>query len=157
MQHHPVGQRVQTALEPLLAHEGYDLVWVEFVPHNKVLRLYIDKPQGVGLDDCSAVSRRVGDVLDAEGLMEDSAAAGRYTLEVSSPGLDRPLARPEHFTRFVGRAIDVQLHKQGDARRRYTGTLLQADAAGIRLDADDGEHDFAYIAIGQARLVPQFD
>ncbi|RYF12318.1 MAG: ribosome maturation factor RimP [Deltaproteobacteria bacterium] len=156
MQHHPIADAVEQALRPLLTQMGFDLVWVEFLPQNKILRLYIDHAGGISLDDCTAVSRRVSDMLDAEGASLGAEALGRYTLEVSSPGLDRPLMRPEHFNQFVGQEVSLQLHKDAEARRKYIGLLVQADDAGIRLRCDEGEHAFAYTAIGKARLVPQF-
>ncbi len=182
-----IAERVQHAVAPVLAHSGFELVWVEFVAKSKVLRLYIDKPEGVTLEDCSAVSHRVSDILDAEGTVEQAESAqhgagvsaadavaagapelissevleairGHYTLEVSSPGLDRPLVRPEHFARFVGRSVVLTLAAPLEGgRRKLTGTLVRASADGICLaPPDEGEQEWPYAMIGRARLVPEF-
>ncbi len=96
-------ERLSNLIEPIVIGMGYECVGIEFDQHRRILRVYIDKPEGVTADDCSAVSYQVGGVLDVE-----DAVTGQYSLEVSSPGLDRPLFKLEHFVRFVG--SDVRLH-----------------------------------------------
>jgi ribosome maturation factor RimP len=99
-------ERVQALLEPLVEGLGYELVCLELHGSgaHALLRLYIDAPQGIGLDDCERVSREVSAALDVA-----DPISGSYRLEVSSPGLDRPLAKPEHFRRFAGRQAKLQL------------------------------------------------
>ena len=133
-----------------------ELVLAEYVSGQGVLRLFIDKEGGVTLDDCATVSRLVGDLLDAEGLSD--AIDGRYRLEVSSPGLDRPLVKPEHFQRFVGSRAKLTTKLPHDGRRRFEGEILEADAMSIRLRGEDevGEWSFPYEMIEKARLIPEF-
>lgn len=147
-------ERVETAILPLLEHEGYELVLLEYVPRGRVLRLYIDHANGVSLDDCSRVSRIVSDLMDGEGLTD--AFEDRFTLEVSSPGLDRPLVRPKDFQRFVGRKVKLTTREALEGRRKFSGELLEAGAEGIRLDIDGKGCSIKYDAIERARLVPEF-
>ena len=170
-----VAGRVDAAVRPLLAGEGYDLILVEYLAPSHILRLYIDRltgraeddlappppGAGVGIDDCTRVSRWVGDVLDAEGLSD--RIPGSYNLEVSSPGLDRPLARPVDFRRFLGREAKINTHAgavpSAPGRRRFKGTLRKADEGpegGVELDVDGSLHAIPYGAIESARLVPEF-
>ncbi len=266
-QHTSTAQCVSDAIEPIVSHAGFELVLVELSKQGNVLRIYIDKPGGIGLDDCSLVSRRVSDVLDAESAppppdsmaaansdgaelsgaaaavadpvapapaaaMPDAAAAAssdelgmatgaaaapsaaadaatsaaaapsaaagaatgaaatssdaagaatavaawacgpgsplaaaaaalgeRYTLEVSSPGLDRPLVKPAHFSRFVGQQVSLQVTyaATGPKRHKLMGTLLRAGPDGIVLASEDGELAFDYAHIDRARLVPTYE
>ena len=93
-------KQIEELLRPLIEAEGYDLILAEYLSGSKILRLFVDKEGGISLDDCTTVSHLVGDVLDADGMMQ--GVDGSYKLEVSSPGLDRPLVRPKDFIRFVG-------------------------------------------------------
>ena len=130
-----IAEKIESAVRPVLLGEGFDLVMVEHVSSSRILRLFIDvaeiddtnesKVQGVSVDDCAKVSRLVGDLMLAEGF-EDSIA-GKYTLEVSSPGLDRPLVRPRDFVRFVGSMVKLQTRVSRDGRGRFVGSLLAAD------------------------------
>lgn len=147
-----IEERVASVVEPLLARDGYELVLAEYVPHGHILRLFIDHEGGVSLDDCTRVSHTVSDVLDVEGISDSIDA--RYTLEVSSPGLDRPLVRPRDFVRFVGHAVTIATREPIGGRRKFKGVLARADEAGITLDVDGRMHDLGYAAIAQARLVP---
>jgi ribosome maturation factor RimP len=150
-------------IEPLLANEGYELVLVEYVPRIKILRLYIDKlptednnkSTGVTLDDCSRASRLVSDLLDAEGLGDK--LGDRYTLEVSSPGLDRPLVKPRDFQRFVGRQVNLMTQEMIEGRRKFEGELLAADANQVQLQVEGRAYVIPLVAIDKARLVPNFD
>lgn len=138
-------------LEPAVSGLGYELVELEFAPagSGSLLRLYIDAPPGISLDDCERVSRRVSAILDAE-----DPVPGQYTLEVSSPGLDRVLRKPEHFRRFAGHRIRLQLEVPIEGRKRFTGTLLEARDDGIALEVDGVRRAFGYAQIHKARLVP---
>ena len=163
-------QRLEEAVAPLLEQHGYDLILIEYVPRSRVLRLYIDRIEaqsevdtpaqtqaGVTIDDCSRVSHMVGDLLDAEGLVEGPGGiGGQYTLEVSSPGLDRPLVRPRDFRRFVGHRINVTTRELlEDGRRKVSGQLTAADDRGIRVDAEGRPFEIGYGLIERARLVPE--
>ena len=146
--------KVQETLSGLLEAEGYDLILVEFVPRSRVLRLFVDKEDGVTLDNCATVSHLVGDVLDAEGL--DDSLSGKYTLEVSSPGLDRPLTRPKDFVRFVGSKAKLTTKQPTAGRHKFTGELLSATDLGIQIDVDGEPVEIAYDLIDRARVVPEF-
>lgn len=154
-----IARKVDEATRELLARDGFDLVLVEYIAHGNILRLYIDHAEGVSLDHCSQVSRLLGDVLDAEGILEGPGGiAGQYTLEVSSPGLDRPLVRPEHFQRFVGKTVQIvtQGPVQGLRRHKFTGELKSADHATVSVETDGDLVHLDYAQIERAKLVPQF-
>jgi ribosome maturation factor RimP len=114
--------RVWQLAAPLVEGEGMELVDIDFrhegTRHGRVLRLYIDKDGGPNVDDLSRISCQLSDVLDDEGAVE-----GAYTLEVSSPGVNRPLKKPAHFARFVGKRIRVRTRDLIDGRRSFLGIL----------------------------------
>jgi ribosome maturation factor RimP len=138
-------------LDPAVNSLGYELVELEFAPAGSggVLRLYIDAAPGITLDDCERVSRQVGAVLESE-----DPIAGHYTLEVSSPGLDRILRTRAHFERFVGSRVKIQLGTPLDGRRRFTGTLLEVRDEGVVVDVDGRPTALGFAQIQRARLVP---
>jgi ribosome maturation factor RimP len=142
-------ERLIALMEPLLGRLGYELVELEYAAGrtSAVVRLYIDRPERVGLDDCERVSREVSALLDVEDPIPTS-----YTLEVSSPGLDRVLRTRAHFVRFVGSRVFVELKVPREGRRRYTGTLLAVDEAGISLQVDRERVEIALAEIAKARL-----
>jgi ribosome maturation factor RimP len=147
----PLREKLIGLTEPLLAQLGYELVDLEYVPGrtHAVLRIFIDRSGGVGLDDCERVSREVSALLD----VEDPVPTG-YTLEVSSPGLDRVLRTPAHFQRFVGERVRVELLQSRDGRRRYTGLLQALNGEGIELNVDGAMVAVSFAEIGRARLAP---
>ena len=114
-----------------------------------MVRLFLDSPAGVGLEDCARASREVSALLDVEDPIPSA-----YTLEVSSPGSDRVLRTQAHFGRFVGSRVHVELKEPRAGRRRYTGTLLTVDAGGIGLEVDQEHVALAFKEIGKARLAP---
>ena len=142
-------ERLITLIEPLLERMGYELVDLEFSAGraHAVVRLFIDRGAGVTLDDCAQVSREVSALLD----LEDPIPSA-YTLEVSSPGFDRVLRTQAHFGRFVGARVFVELKEPRAGRRRYTGTLLSVDEAGIALEVDREQVTVSFAEIGKARL-----
>ena len=131
-----ISERVRILAEPILAEQQLELVDVEFrrEAHGWVLRLYLDKAGGVMLDDCQRVSEEVGDHLDVEDLIDHP-----YHLEVSSPGLDRPLARPEHFLRFAGRAAKITTREDVEGRHNFRGRLAGLQGEAVLLDLQDGQ------------------
>jgi ribosome maturation factor RimP len=139
--------------EPLLGQLGYELVDLEYAPgrSHAVVRVFIDRPQGIGIDDCEHVSRELGALMD----VEDPVPVA-YTLEVSSPGLDRVLRIPAHFQRFVGERIWVELKVARDGRRRYTGRLEAVSPQGVQLAVDGSGVAVEFADIGRARLAPQW-
>ncbi|MBV8782974.1 MAG: ribosome maturation factor RimP [Gammaproteobacteria bacterium] len=142
-------ERLRALLEPVLGRLGYELIELEYAPGraHALLRLYIDAPAGVGLEDCERASREVSALLD----VEDPIPVA-YTLEVSSPGFDRVLRTREHFGRFVGSRVFVELKEPRAGRRRYTGTLLTVDEGGIALEVDRQQVAMRFEEIGKARL-----
>jgi ribosome maturation factor RimP len=132
---------------------GYELVGVEFHPRraNSLLRVYIDSENGITLDDCQRVSYQVSGVLDVE-----DPIAGQYTLEVSSPGLDRPLFDTTHFERFAGSQVRVQLRELLDGRRKLVGRLLGMHGGDVAIvDSEGREWRVPLERIEKARLVPE--
>lgn len=142
-------ERLIALIEPLVGRLGYELVELEHTSGrgSAVVRLFIDRPEGVGLTDCERVSREVSALLD----IEDPISTA-YTLEVSSPGFDRVLRTQAHFARFVGSRVTVELSAPRDGRRRYTGRLLSADESGIALEVDGQRVPVSFAEMGKARL-----
>ena len=138
-------------LQPVVEGLGYALWELEFVPGrgSALLRLYIDSPDGITVDDCERVSRAVSEVLDAE-----DPVPGHYTLEVSSPGLERPLRTPAHFAAYVGEAVYVELVHAIDGQRRYRGRLVAAGDDSIEVDVDGRRRVLPVSAIRRAQLAP---
>ncbi|RMG31220.1 MAG: ribosome maturation factor RimP [Gammaproteobacteria bacterium] len=147
-------ERLKALLAPAARVAGCELLGVEFLPAGarSILRLYIDRPGGVTLDDCEAVSYQVSGILDVE-----DPIPGHYVLEVSSPGLDRPLFTPADYERFAGRRVDVRMQCPVAGRKRFRGTLQGHEAGRIRLLLDDGRTvELPLADVHRARLVPDF-
>jgi len=144
-------ERLVALTEPLLAQLGYELIELEFASgHGRgVLRIFIDKPTGVGIEDCERVSREVSALLDVEDPIPSA-----YALEVSSPGDDRVLRKKEHFERFVGERVWVELNAPREGRRRYTGRLAAVEPSGVVLEVDQVRVNVPFAEIGKARLAP---
>jgi len=142
--------RVWSIAESLCLDEGLELVFVEFrrESQGRVLRLYIDKQGGVSLDDCVQISRQMGDILDAT--IED---IGPYSLEVSSPGANRPIGRPEDYDRFKGHRIHIKTRQPIDGRKNYRGRLCGIDKEIVAVVCDDKEIRIPLEEISIARLV----
>ncbi len=138
-------------LQPLVEGLGYELWELEYSAGrgNGFLRLYIDAEAGITLEDCERVSRAVSELLDAE-----DPIPGQYTLEVSSPGLERPLRTAGQFARFVGETVLVELAQASEGRRRFKGTLTAADAATIEIEADGRRWSLPVAGIRRAHLAP---
>jgi ribosome maturation factor RimP len=138
-------------LEPVVASLGYEISDLEARLGNAdgVIRLFIDKPDGVGLDDCEKVSRQISAFLDVE-----DPVPGKYVLEVSTPGLDRKLTKPEHFQRFTGEDVRVKLRFPLDGRRNFRGALKAATEESIDVEVDGELHNLPIATIESARLVP---
>jgi ribosome maturation factor RimP len=150
----PLEQRVMRLLEPTVSALGYELLGVEYLAQGKHsrLRIYIDAATGIGLEDCETVSHQVSGVLDVE-----DPIRGQYSLEVSSPGLDRPLFRPEHFARFVGEKVKLRLYHPRDGQRNFHGRIAAVDNEEIYISMDDGNQlALRCDDIEKANLVPEF-
>jgi ribosome maturation factor RimP len=142
-------RRVWELAAPLAQSEGMEIVDIEFRPEGtrggRVLRLYMDKEGGPSVDDLSRVSRRLSDLLDSE-----DTIAGAYTLEVSSPGINRPLKRPEHFARFVGRRIRVRTRDMIEGRRSFLGILCQVLGDGVILTQEGKQYQIPFSMIDKS-------
>lgn len=127
--------RVRSLVQPIMEDEGLELVGVEFQRERRgwILRLYIDREGRVTLADCEGVSHQLGDLLDVEDLIDHP-----YTLEVSSPGLDRPLTKEADFIRFVGRLARVTTFQPVEGRRRFLGRLRGVREGQVLLEKGDG-------------------
>ena len=130
---------------------GYELVGIEYHPRGRssLLRVYIDAPDGVNVDDCERASRQISSALDV-----DDPIPGQYMLEVSSPGLDRPLFTAEHFQRFSGSRVKLRVSPPLDGRRNFSGVLVGMRDDAVVVVEDDEEVAVPLQNIEQARLVP---
>jgi len=140
---------VRGVVEPM----GYELVGVQYLtgqPGGNVLRVYIDKEEGVQLDDCTVVSHQLSGVLDVE-----DPIPGNYNLEISSPGLDRPLFTPEHYQRYIGQQVNIKLDPSIGGRRKYKGTLMGIEDGTVEVEVDGEVYSLDLDDIRDARLVPQ--
>lgn len=142
-------ERLIALIEPVLARLGYELVELEYAAGRSqaVVRIFIDRSEGISVDDCERVSREVAALLDV-----DDPIPTAYTLEVSSPGFDRVLRTPAHFERFAGSRIFVELKAPRAGRKRYTGQLQAVTAEGIELEVDRQKVAIPFDEIGKARL-----
>jgi ribosome maturation factor RimP len=146
--------KLTNLLRPLVEDLGYEFVGLEQRrdPKNPVLVVYIDKPDGIAVEDCEKVSREVAALLDVE-----DPIPGRYSLEVSSPGLDRPLFTAAHFEQFRGEMAQVSMYAPIEGRRKFKGKILGADQDQLQLDVDGVEIMLAMTDIARARLAPDYD
>lgn len=142
--------RIRELIEPVITGLGYEAVGIEYHSGDResLLRIYIDSPQGITLGDCELVSHQVSGVLD----VEDPIIEG-YHLEVSSPGIDRPLFSEAHFERFAGRLARVKLVAKRDGRMRYSGTLCGMEDGCVVMDVDGEQYRLPFDEIDSARLI----
>jgi len=134
-------------LEKTVDALGYELVDLELANRGRLIRIFIDKADGVDVEDCAAVSNHLTRLLVVEGVNYDR-------LEVSSPGLDRPLKRPRDFMRFAGERVQVKVRLPLSGRRRFIGKLQSVGEVGIELDVDGELVSIAFSDIDKARLIP---
>jgi len=144
--------RLVRLIEPVVVGLGYELVGVEFDANQRVLRVYIDHEHGIVIDDCSKVSHQVSGVLDVE-----DPIPGKYQLEISSPGMDRPLFSLAHFQRFQGALARVRLLRPVEGRRQFKARLAGVKDGAVRLEEDGVIHEIPFDSIDKARLVPEFE
>lgn len=153
MEREDIEARVTELCRAPVEAAGYELWLVEWTTNRgrAVLRITIDRPGGVDLQDCTEVSRLVGGLLDAYDVIPRA-----YNLEVSSPGLDRRLVRPEHFRRYVGSLVQIRLTEPLGDRRNYRGRLVAAEGSSVVVDADGQEVSIDLQRIERANLVPEW-
>jgi ribosome maturation factor RimP len=136
-------------IEQTVTGLGYELVDFETSPRARLLTVFIDKPEGVNIDDCANVSNQLTRVFTVENIDFDR-------LEVSSPGLDRPLKKLNDFERFAGQQVNIRLRVAVENQRNFTGTLIGVRDGRVCLDTEKGELVVALEELDKARLVPQF-
>jgi ribosome maturation factor RimP len=141
--------RLIELIEPVLRAEGKELVELEFRRESQgwVLRLFIDQEDGITVDDCAQVSHVVGDLLDVADLIRTP-----YHLEVSSPGLNRPLRKPEHFESVLGKVVEIRTLEPLGSRRRFKGVLEQVRYDEVTVRCDGQDHIIPLALVERARL-----
>ena len=155
-----VAERARQLLEPVLARDEFELVEVEWLREGGawVLRLFVDKPGGIGVDDCQAASRLVETILDVEDFIEPA-----YSLEVSSPGLERPMRKPQDFQRFTGQRAKVKAFGPVESapglppRKQWTGTLCGFASGAVEIEVDGKVHRIPVDRIAKAHLEYDFE
>jgi ribosome maturation factor RimP len=151
---HKAPQAIETLVRGVVEPMGYELVGVELVAGGRggeVLRVYIDREGGIMLDDCTAVSHQLSGVLDVEDPIK-----GEYALEVSSPGMARPLFELAHFARFTGHQVKLKLGRPLDGRRNFKGLLTGVEGNEVLLQVDGEPVRIDFNQIDSAKLVPEF-
>ena len=127
-------QKTEEILNPIMEELGFELVDVEYVKEGSswYLRAYIDKPGGININDCETVSRRLSDILDEKDFIDDA-----YIMEVSSPGLGRPLKKEKDFKRSLGMEVDIRTYRMIDRQKEFTGILTAYDAGTVTIELED--------------------
>ncbi len=145
-------QQITDLLGATIEALGFELWGVEYLSQGRhsLLRIYIDAEQGITIEDCALVSQQVGSVLDVE-----DPITGEYTLEVSSPGMDRLLFRLDQYPGFVGEVVDLRLRNPFEGRRRFKGVLTGIDGEDVVIRVDDHEYLLPHGAIEKARIQPR--
>jgi ribosome maturation factor RimP len=141
-----LGELLETTLPPL----GYELVDWETSGRGRHVRVFIDKPEGVDVEDCARVSNHLTHLFTVENIDYDR-------LEVSSPGLDRPLTKLADYARFAGEDVQMNLHEMSDGARRWKGTLRGVEGENVLLDTASGLRTIPFAAIDKCRLVPKIE
>jgi ribosome maturation factor RimP len=146
--------KLNELLQPLVEELGYEFVGLEYNSNPKyaVLRLYIDHDNGVGIEDCETVSRETAALLDVK-----DPIRSQYNLEVSSPGLDRPLFTLAHYLEFTGRLAQVNLFAPMDGRRKFSGQILGTDNNSVKFEQDGSEVLLDFDNIAKAKLIPDYE
>ena len=147
-------QRTEELLIPILEKYEFELVDVEYVKEAGTwyLRAYIDKPGGIAINDCEVVSRELSDLLDQKDFIDDS-----YILEVSSPGLGRPLKKERDFARSIGAEVEIRTYRMGEGRKEFTGVLEEYDSESVTVSYEDGtKQNFDRKEIALIRLAFDF-
>jgi ribosome maturation factor RimP len=146
-------QQITELLQSTVEALGFELWGVEYLSQGKhsVLRVYIERVEGISIDDCATVSGQIGSVLDVE-----DPIMGEYTLEVSSPGVDRLLFKPEQYQGYVGEEIELRLRSAYEGRRKFKGILKGLEGEDVVVQVDDHEFLLPHGTIEKARVQPRF-
>lgn len=147
-------EQLQALLAPVVEGLGYQCWGIEYVSQGKhsVLRIYIDKEEGILVDDCEAVSRQASAILDVE-----DPISSEYTLEVSSPGMDRPLFTLEQFAAHAGEQVKIKLRTPFEGRRNFQGLLRGVEEQDVVVQVDQHEFLLPIDSIDKANIIPSFD
>lgn len=147
-------EQLEALVEPVVTGLGFQLWGIDYVAQGKhtVLRIYIDAEAGIHIDDCAAVSRQLSAVLDVE-----DPITGEYTLEVSSPGMDRPLFTLEQFAQYVGHQVQIRLRSPFEGRRKFSGLLKAVEEEDVVVVVDQHEYLLPVDSIDKANVVPRFE
>lgn len=145
--------KLNTLIEPAVEAAGFELIGVEFVRAGKhsTLRVYIDHPDGITVDDCADVSHQVSAVMDVE-----DPISTEYNLEVSSPGMDRPLFKAAHYQAVVGQVVSIRLRVPQENRRNFKGEVLSVVDDKLTIQVDNEQFELVISNIEKGNLVPQF-
>ena len=146
-------QKAEALLSPIVESNGFELVDVEYVKEagNWYLRGYIDKPGGITVNDCETVSRAFSDRLDEDDFIEDS-----YIMEISSPGLDRPLKKEKDFARSIGKLVEIRTYRPIEKQKEFCGELTAYDNNSVTIDEEGTPRTFDKIDIALVRLAIDF-
>jgi len=146
--------KLNELLQPLVEDLGYEFIGIEYNsnPKHSVLRLYIDQENGVAIEDCETVSRETAALLDVKDLIRS-----QYNLEVSSPGLDRPLFTLAHYREWAGHKAQINLFAPQDGRRKFSGPILSADEESVTINQDGSEVRLDFGNIAKAKLIPDYE
>lgn len=145
---------IHNMLEPGADALGYEILTVEMAGgDSSILRIYIDSPNGITVEDCAQASHQFSAILDVE-----DPISSKYYLEVSSPGLDRPLSKPEHFKMVQGEQVKIRMRTLIDGRKRFMGDVVVADESAVTIKVEEGNDiELPYADMDRARVVPVFD
>lgn len=148
-----IEEKLEQTLKPTIESMGFEFWGIEYIPAGKLstLRLYIEKQGGVTVDDCADVSYQVSAIMDVE-----DPITSAYNLEVSSPGMDRILFKPEQFVRYQGKEVQVRSSVAVLGRKRFKGTMQKVDDQGIVIEVDAELYEIPFDLIEKANLVAQF-
>ncbi|MSR10862.1 MAG: ribosome maturation factor RimP [Gammaproteobacteria bacterium] len=142
--------KIVELIEPTVTALGLELWGIEHLQQGKysLLRIYIEREAGVAIEDCEQVSKQVSALLDVE-----DPIAGEYTLEVSSPGLERPLFSARQFSQYIGSEVKLRLHSPVQGRRKFKGKIVVVEGDSIRLQADGVDYDLSFSDVDKANIV----
>jgi ribosome maturation factor RimP len=149
-----IAKQVGSLVEPILEEMGYELVDVEYVSSfgRWILRLFVDKEGGVTIGDCAHITEELGDLIDVKEFIRHE-----YNLEVSSPGLDRPLRKEKDLSRALGKKVKVRMATPLDGRRNFTGVLLRYGDGTLRIEVDGQEVALSWPDVEKANLIYEFN
>ncbi|MBL1271316.1 MAG: ribosome maturation factor RimP [Oceanospirillales bacterium] len=148
-------KQLEDILRPVVEGLGYEFWGIEYRSkgYQSMLRVFIDDAEnGIGIDDCEKVSRQISGVMDVEDPIQTE-----YTLEVSSPGMDRPLFRPEQYQAFVGHQVQIRLRMAFEGRRKFQGLIKGVEGDDIVVVVDDHEYLLPFDSIEKAQIIPVFE